>query len=235
MRKQYNFSLFRRNPYTAQLKREETIRLDQLPPEKRHTPRAMQRNIEIKAQIADVEAVLPKVASIADQGPFEIVQDDTFFVCATGRLKLRVFSEGQGELIFYRRANQQGPKESFYLRSPTAAPDSLREALSLAYGQAGRVEKHRTLFLIGRTRIHLDRVAGLGHFLELEVVLEDHESSEVGVREAHELMARLGVETSQLIDGAYVDLVVKGSSTPSSECTSSGELRPLPAAGHLKP
>jgi predicted adenylyl cyclase CyaB len=83
----------------------------------------------------------------------------------------------------------------------------LREALSLAYGQAGRVQKHRTLYLAGRTRVHLDRVVGLGHFVELEVVLEDDEPSDVGVREAHELMARLGIEPSQLIEGAYVDLL----------------------------
>jgi adenylate cyclase class IV len=159
--------------------------------------------------VASVEALIPKAAAIADRGPIEIIQDDTFFACEAGRLKLRVFSKEQGELVFYRRANQQGPKESFYLRSPIFAPDTLRECLSLAYGQAGRVQKHRTLFLVGRTRVHLDRVAHLGHFLELEVVLEGDEPSELGVREAHELMAKLGVEPSQLIEGTYIDLLAK--------------------------
>jgi len=168
----------------------------------------MARNIEIKARIASVEALAPKAAAIADKGPIEIIQDDTFFQCESGRLKLRAFSQEEGELIFYRRANRQGPKESFYLRSPTSAPETLRESLSLAYGQAGRVNKHRTLFLVGRTRIHLDKVEGLGHFLELEVVLEEGEPAEVGVREAHELMTKLGVEPSQLIEGAYVDLLL---------------------------
>lgn len=171
----------------------------------------MARNVEIKARIASVEALVPKAAAIADKGPVEIIQDDTFFRCESGRLKLRAFSEEEGELIFYRRANQQGPKESFYLRSPTSAPETLRDSLSLAYGQAGRVQKHRTLFLVGRTRVHLDKVEGLGHFLELEVVLEEGESTEVGVREAHVLMAKLGVEPSQLIEGAYVDLIAQRS------------------------
>ena len=153
---------------------------------------------------------MAKAAALADQGPIDIVQDDTFFVCDAGRLKLRAFSEEEGELIFYRRANQVGPKESFYVRSPTAAPASLRESLTLAYGQSGRVQKRRTLFMAGRTRIHLDRVVGLGHFLELEVVLEEQEPSEAGVREAYELMARLGVEPSQLVEGAYVDLLLTG-------------------------
>ena len=76
-------------------------------------------------------------------------------------------------------------------------------------GQIGRVRKMRTLFLVGRTRIHLDRVEGLGHFLELEVVLEEGEPLEAGMREAHDIMARLGVEPFQLIEGAYLDLLLR--------------------------
>jgi len=83
----------------------------------------------------------------------------------------------------------------------------MRETLTLAYGQAGRVLKRRTLFIVGRTRVHLDRVSGLGDFLEIEVVLDENEPSESGVREANQLMAQLGVEQSHLIEGAYIDLL----------------------------
>jgi adenylate cyclase class IV len=167
----------------------------------------MARNVEIKAQIESIAALTPIVAAIADQGPFAIIQDDSFFRCASGRLKLRAFSRDAGELIFYRRANQQGPKESFYLRAPTSAPEALRETLSVAYGEVGRVRKHRTLFLVGRTRVHLDDVQRLGHFLELEVVLQEGEPLETGVREAQSLMDRLGIRPTQLIETAYVDLL----------------------------
>lgn len=167
----------------------------------------MARNIEIKARIESVEAIIPKAAALADKGPIEILQDDTFFTCPNGRLKLRAFSSTEGELIFYRRPDQAGPKESFYLISPTSAPDVLRESLSLAYGQVGRVYKHRTLFLAGRTRIHLDRVEDLGHFLELEVVLSDGEAMEAGKVIALDLIAKLGIASIQLIEGAYVDLL----------------------------
>jgi predicted adenylyl cyclase CyaB len=167
----------------------------------------MARNVEIKARIESVEALTPRAAALADQGPTEIVQDDTFFACPKGRLKLRAFSATSGQLIFYQRPDQAGPKESFFLISPTSAPDTLREALTLAYGQAGRVRKHRTLFLAGRTRIHLDRVEDLGDFLELEVVMADGEPVEAGVAVAHDLLAKLGVSPTQLIERAYVDLL----------------------------
>lgn len=167
----------------------------------------MARNVEIKARIASRAALEPRVAALADQGPTIIAQDDTFFRCPRGRLKLRAFSDDAGELIFYRRADDAGPKESFYVLAPTAAPAALREALTLAWGQTGRVRKERTLFLAGRTRIHLDRVEGLGDFLELEVVLADGEDPQQGVAEARRLLAVLGIDDADLIDRAYVDLL----------------------------
>lgn len=166
----------------------------------------MARNIEIKARIASVRALAERVQAIATDGPHRIFQDDTFFRCDRGRLKLRAFDETSGQLIFYRRADAQGPKESFYVLSETGSPESLREALSLAYGVVGRVRKQRLLYLVGRTRVHLDTVEGLGEFLELEVVLREGESGEAGVQEAHALIGRLGICTSQLVQGAYVDL-----------------------------
>lgn len=169
----------------------------------------MARNIEIKARVTNPAALREKAAALADEGPIEIAQDDTFFHCSAGRLKLRAFSATRGELIFYRRTDEHGPKESYYVRTPTAEPETLRQTLALAYGEVGRVRKQRVLFLVGRTRIHLDNVENLGDFMELEVVLRDDESADAGVREAEELMRRLDIKSSQLVDRAYVDLLVE--------------------------
>jgi adenylate cyclase len=174
----------------------------------------MARNIEIKARLDSIEAIEPRVAALAGSGPERIEQDDTFFPCPNGRLKLRAFSPDRGELIFYARPDQAGPKGSFYILSPTASPDTLRDALTAAHGEAGRVRKVRTLYLVGRTRVHLDRVEGLGEFLELEVVLADGESAAAGVAEAHALLDQFGVEACALLEGAYVDLLRAAQTTP---------------------
>jgi predicted adenylyl cyclase CyaB len=171
----------------------------------------MARNIEIKARVADMDALAARAAAIADGGPEEIAQDDTFFRCDNGRLKLRTYADGTGHLIFYRRPDEDGPKVSFYVLSPTASPDTLCEALTLSNGQEGRVIKHRTLYLVGRTRVHLDRVQGLGDYMELEVVLTEDETAEAGLREARELMARLRISADCLVTGAYHDLLRAGS------------------------
>jgi predicted adenylyl cyclase CyaB len=71
----------------------------------------------------------------------------------------------------------------------------------------GVVVKRREVIIVGRTRIHLDEVRHLGSFLELEVVLRDDEPAEAGEREARRLLETLGIATSSLISGAYIDLL----------------------------
>jgi predicted adenylyl cyclase CyaB len=179
----------------------------------------MPRNIEIKARIASVRLLVPSVTRMADEGPTEIFQDDTLFACSAGRLKLRAFSEHDGQLIFYQRSDSAGPKESYYVISPTSSPETLRQALSLAHGVVGRVRKHRTLFMVGRTRVHLDKVEGLGDFLELEVVLAEGERLTAGMAVANELLSKLAIPQSQLIDKAYIDMLSTNMSVSSATST----------------
>lgn len=168
----------------------------------------MPANVEIKARIASVDALLPLARTLGDdEHPQLIHQDDTFFAVPHGRLKLRVFGDGSGELIHYLRSDVLGPKLSDYVLAPVPEPESLREVLARACGLLGRVRKARILVLVGATRIHLDRVEGLGEFLELEVTLAEGQDEAEGTTIAHELMARLGVQTDQLVQGAYLDLL----------------------------
>lgn len=167
----------------------------------------MPRNIELKARIASVEALLSRARTMADGPPQPIAQDDTFFVCAHGRLKLRDFGDGSGELIHYHRADTPGPKLSDYVRVPTQEPATLREALARALGVLGRVRKQRLLLLAGQTRMHLDRVDGLGDFLELEVVLRDDQTEAEGAAIADGLLQQLGIAADQRLTGAYLDLL----------------------------
>ena len=167
----------------------------------------MPANIEIKARIASVDSLLPRARALSDdEHPQLIHQDDTFFAVPHGRLKLRVFADGSGELIHYQRLDAPGPKRSDYVITPVAEPDTLREALARACGLLGRVRKERILVLVGSTRIHLDKVQGLGEFLELEVVLQPGQTSAEGEAIAHDLMAQLGVSADALVSGAYLDL-----------------------------
>jgi len=168
------------------------------------------RNIEIKARIDSVEALLPRALAVAGGTPERIQQDDTFFPVPMGRLKLRQFGDGSAELIHYHRADSTDAKASDYVRVPVPDPAALREALTRALGHLGRVRKQRLLLLAGATRIHLDRVEGLGDFMELEVVLAEGQSDAEGQRIADTLMAELGLADAERIAGAYMDLLIAG-------------------------
>jgi predicted adenylyl cyclase CyaB len=136
----------------------------------------------------------------------ELAQTDTFFRCEHGLLKLREFADGSGELIYYERPRQVGPKTSDYQVLPMRDPDRLRKVLSRALAVRKVVRKRRTVFHVGRTRVHFDEVEGLGRFIELEVVLEQGDDETAGATEAHRLMAGLGIDEADLVEGAYVDM-----------------------------
>jgi len=167
----------------------------------------MNRNIEIKARIVDWNATLNIIRKLADTGPKILVQEDVFFNTATGRLKLRTINDATSELIYYHRPDAGGPKGCNYLRVDVVDPAGMRELLRAVSQERGVVRKHRTLYLVKNTRIHLDQVEGLGNFLELEVVLSPEQSDTAGVETANHLIALLGILPSSLIECAYIDLL----------------------------
>src|SRR5439155_6703453 len=167
----------------------------------------MARNVEVKARVSDLAVVEARARSIADREPVDLTQDDTFFACPRGRLKLRELSPEQGELIFYVRPDVPGPKVSEFFIARTPSPQAMRETLGRALGIIGRVRKRRRLYLVENTRIHLDQVEGLGSFLELEVVLSEPQTAADGEAVALRLLPALGISEADLIRGAYVDLL----------------------------
>ena len=174
----------------------------------------MPRNVEIKAILKNPAAVVAAVANKSDGPPETIVQHDLFFRCSKGRLKLRVFESGRGELIRYERDDVTGARSSRYQIARTSDPEVLLDILTETLGRVGEVRKTRILYLIGQTRVHIDRVEGLGDFLELEVVLRPAQSEDEGQQIAEKLLTELGIEKNQLVAEAYVDLLIRMKSHP---------------------
>ncbi len=167
----------------------------------------MPTNIEIKARAPEFDALKARAEQLSDSPAQTINQTDTFFFTSKGRLKLREFGAGAAQLIYYERPDQEGPKRSDYHVSETREPARLKSLLSLALGVRGTVQKVRRLYMVGQTRVHLDDVQNLGHFMELEVVLNPGESEEHGQAIARDLVAALGVKPADLLENAYIDLL----------------------------
>ncbi|XP_052120396.1 uncharacterized protein LOC127748900 [Frankliniella occidentalis] len=168
----------------------------------------MPRNIEIKAVISNFGAFLHKVKELSGATDTTFKQVDTFYEVPNGRLKLRE-QEGQDpQLVFYDRPDEDGPKLSDYECCNLPADTNLKSVLSRAMKVKGVLKKSRTLVMIGQTRVHIDRVEGLGDFMELEVQLSDSETVEEGEKTAKSLMEKLGVPEENLLRGAYMDHVL---------------------------
>ena len=168
----------------------------------------MGRNIEVKARAADFAVQREKAGTLAGSPPELLTQEDTFFRAKRGRLKLRRFDADRGELIYYERADARGPSESRYLILPTREAVTLRDALSKALGVSGVVRKQREVYHVAGARVHMDTVEGLGEFIELEAVLGPDESQEDGRARVRDLADALGISDGDLIDRAYIDLLL---------------------------
>ena len=166
----------------------------------------MAENIEIKARAANWTAQVAKARSLADSTEL-LIQEDVFFGCKEGRLKLRMLQKGKEDyMVAYSRPDKAGPKSSKFTISPVKDSRSMRKLLGDALGETQVVKKKRRLFMVGQTRLHFDEVSGLGRFIELEVCLKKGQSAASGAKIAEDLMGKLGISKKDLLTGAYADL-----------------------------
>ena len=129
------------------------------------------RNVELKARDPDPARTLAAALAldgVEDRGV--LVQRDTYLRTHRGRLKLREEEGATAHLIAYARADEAQARTSAYVLADVSDPGVTLLALDAALGTEVVVEKERRLLLWRDVRIHLDRVAGLGDFVELEAV-----------------------------------------------------------------
>ncbi|HSD76556.1 MAG TPA: cytidine deaminase [Solirubrobacteraceae bacterium] len=169
---------------------------------------APRRNLELKARDPDPEATLAALlaAGASDEGLLR--QRDTYFAAAAGRLKLREERPGGAHLVAYERADEARERESRYHLAAVADPSATRTALAAALGITVVVEKERRLLLAGNVRVHLDAVAGLGTFVELEAVVPPAAPTAGEARRVTALRAALGITDDRLVEHGYAALLL---------------------------
>lgn len=179
----------------------------------------MPRNVEIKARVEDLEAVKQRILALKSNVAYDVCPDsitmkqkDLFFNLPAGKcgkLKLRQMGLFH-ELIYYDREESTGPMLSSY--NKCQVNEDMEKILTNALGTWGVVNKERSLIMVGQTRVHFDRVYGLGDFVELEVVLDDSQTVEDGQSIAKDLMSHMEVEEKDLISVSYVNMLLQNKS-----------------------
>ena len=161
------------------------------------------RNVELKAVDPDPARTLSLALALGASDEGVIVQRDTYFRVASGRLKLREEEPGDAHLIAYSRPDDPAVRVSSYRVLPAA--EGTLAALSETLGVDVVVEKRRRLLLWETVRIHLDEVTGLGSFVELEAVAEPESDLYRERAQVDHLVAELYIGAP--LEGSYSDLL----------------------------
>lgn len=167
----------------------------------------MAKNIEIKARIGNEVQLMSVLNSIVKQKPEILVQKDIFYKIRNARLKLRSINGGENELIFYRRPDDKSPKESSYYRIKVIFPSIANLVLRTILGTRGIVKKHRNVFYLENIRIHLDRVEGIGSFIEFEYLVDKFHTEVMGRERLKNLLSTFEINSTDLCAISYIDFL----------------------------
>src|SRR3954471_4496057 len=169
---------------------------------------APRRNIELKAFDTDPERSQAVVLGLGPPDKGVILQRDTYFRVASGRLKLREEEPDGASLVQYDRVDDASARESRYRVVPVEDAAGLCAALQTSLGVLAVVEKERHLLLWQNVRIHLDRVHNLGNFLELEGVATADSDLAAELDRVTRLTEALDVVPERILRSSYSDQVV---------------------------
>ena len=164
-------------------------------------------NIEIKARCHRLDAIRSLLRRDGADFVGEDHQIDTYFVVPEGRLKLREGTIEQS-LIHYERPDEAGPKPSTVTRYEPDVPSELKAVLAEALGVWVVVDKRREIYVIDNVKFHLDRVSGLGTFVEIEAIGQGEAAQPEDLhRQCNHYIARFGLPEEALVAASYSDLL----------------------------
>jgi adenylate cyclase class 2 len=165
-------------------------------------------NVELKARDPEPARSLRRCRELGAIDAGTLHQRDTYFTVPHGRLKLREQEPGPSVLLQYVRADKAEARTSNYILVEIADSAGLTQALADSLGIACVVEKERRLFLWEETvRVHIDRVKGLGDFIEIEAVAPAGSSLEREREQVERLRLLLEIDRSRLVASSYADLL----------------------------
>lgn len=167
-------------------------------------------NIEIKARCSDPSVVRERLQQDAARFVGTDHQVDTYFKSKNGRLKFR---EGNIEyaLIYYERSDEVGPKQSNVTLFHPERGSPLKQMLAHSMGVDIVVDKEREIYFIDNVKFHIDNVAGLGSFVEIEAIDSD---GEIGVealrKQCEHYLSRFDIAEEDLLRTSYSDMLRPG-------------------------
>ncbi len=168
----------------------------------------MPQNLEIKVKLTSFNKVKAVLKKIGARKTATLKQKDIYYKNKTGLLKLRI-ENGKSSIIKYARTEKSSDRFSNYsvLHFEEDAVKFFDGILTVETV----VDKTRELYMYKNTRIHLDKIKGLGNFLELETLVLYGKAD--ARKKFSELLQLLEIETSQELRCSNRDLMLKKKKT----------------------
>lgn len=171
----------------------------------------MPLNIEIKAICKNPDKIKETLLALGAEYKGCDRQKDTYYKVHEGRLKLR---EGniENNLIFYKRTENLGLKNSQFLLHPVSDASSLNILLEKVHGIKVVVSKQRHIYFIENVKFHVDEVQDLGNFVEIEAsnLYADKSEEELKAQCDH-FIRQLDIRQDDFIAASYSDLLLNKS------------------------
>lgn len=161
-------------------------------------------NFEFKARLRDEKVIRAALKRVRARYVGTDHQVDTYFRVPHGRLKVR---EGRIEnaLIFYERANSSRARRAKIEMTLLPRRNSVRAILARAFPILTVVDKRREIYLAGNVKIHLDRVRGLGRFVEVEAVSRSGSLAKIR-QQARKFQQLFQIPARDLVGQSYSDM-----------------------------
>ncbi|NHJ86904.1 MAG: class IV adenylate cyclase [Asgard group archaeon] len=165
-------------------------------------------DVEIKARCSNHENIREMLKSRNAQFGGIDKQTDVYFNSNFGRLKLR---KGQIEnaLVFYSRENIQGIKPSEFHLYKSTNPLILEKILRESIGILIEVEKTREMYFINNVKFNLDVVKGLGSFIEIEAMTENHQEIDALHKLVESYIQLFNIQPKDIQSLSYSDLLLQ--------------------------
>jgi len=128
--------------------------------------------VELKAGCAYPDEIVHGLLNLGAQPQSVDEQSDVYYRAPTGQLKLRP-GEIEHTLIHYNGPDEQAPKESQLNMVAVGSERALDDVLDATVDRDVVVTQHRHILWRDNVKFHVDAIAALGSFLEIEAIYYD--------------------------------------------------------------
>ena len=164
----------------------------------------MEMEVEVKFRV-DLGEIQPRIEAIANFDHEEVQEDLYFSVPLPSLLRIRRIINRNESILGYKLIKDSRNEEFEEIEVAVEDFEKTKEILKrLGFNEDVWVKKHRYVYKLGNVTFELNRVEGLGDFLDIEVISDDPEKAK---EEIWKIAKMLGLGEEDVEPRLYQELI----------------------------